>query len=291
MYDVRQLAWEFMGSVGIDKLPVKAADLFAICDKQGWKTYAYQDAEEFFDGYKTQTGIDLKRYSETKDAFTMGNVDGAPIIFYDIHLGNMRKIRALTHEIGHIVCRHTGNGILGKNDDADKDKRQEQEAEVFSIEFCAPLPVMQLCKVVSPQEVMRLGIVDEEGARAQYLNMIDLGDNCCTGPAAEKLQAQFSDYARGVVHARKATESHVSAKSSGNHKRTRIIAIAAICVVLAAVACYMFATLPGRQHVYITRDGDKYHNRDCQYVEGKDLAELTVQEAIEAGYEPCSVCF
>lgn len=79
--------------------------------------------------------------------------------------------------------------------------------------------------------------------------------------------------------------------SSKTNKRTRIIAIAAICLSLAAVACYMFATLPGRQHVYITRDGDKYHNRDCQYVEGKDLAELTVQEAIEAGYEPCSVCF
>ncbi|NLU23199.1 MAG: ImmA/IrrE family metallo-endopeptidase [Clostridiales bacterium] len=45
------------------------------------------------------------------------------------------------------------------------------------------------------------------------------------------------------------------------------------------------------QTVYVTVSGTKYHRADCYYVEGKDnLIALTVEQARQDGYQPCSHC-
>jgi len=41
--------------------------------------------------------------------------------------------------------------------------------------------------------------------------------------------------------------------------------------------------------VYITRTGKKYHTGDCRYL-SKSKIPITLKEAIERGYTPCSVC-
>ena len=43
--------------------------------------------------------------------------------------------------------------------------------------------------------------------------------------------------------------------------------------------------------VVITKSGKKYHKPDCYHVVGSDVAELTIAEAEDAGYEPCKDCF
>ena len=44
--------------------------------------------------------------------------------------------------------------------------------------------------------------------------------------------------------------------------------------------------------VYVTATGAKYHRKYCRYVDGKyNIKELTLQEAENIGYAPCSVCF
>ena len=43
--------------------------------------------------------------------------------------------------------------------------------------------------------------------------------------------------------------------------------------------------------VCVTTSGDKYHLPDCQYVRDKtNITTLTLDEAINMGYEPCKVC-
>ena len=45
------------------------------------------------------------------------------------------------------------------------------------------------------------------------------------------------------------------------------------------------------QTVYITATGEKYHLAGCHYIADKDdLAEMTVAEAEQAGYEACKFC-
>lgn len=41
--------------------------------------------------------------------------------------------------------------------------------------------------------------------------------------------------------------------------------------------------------VYITRTGKKYHTEDCRYL-SKSKIPITLKEAIQRGYTPCSVC-
>lgn len=43
--------------------------------------------------------------------------------------------------------------------------------------------------------------------------------------------------------------------------------------------------------VVVTKSGKKYHKPDCYHVVGSDVAELTIAEAEDAGYEPCKDCF
>lgn len=50
------------------------------------------------------------------------------------------------------------------------------------------------------------------------------------------------------------------------------------------------AVVSGKK-VVITQSGDKYHKPDCIYVESKNnTQEMTVQQAVALGKEPCSVC-
>lgn len=43
------------------------------------------------------------------------------------------------------------------------------------------------------------------------------------------------------------------------------------------------------QTVYTTKTGEKYHNATCHYLKNSKK-EITLQQAIDFGYEPCSVC-
>lgn len=43
------------------------------------------------------------------------------------------------------------------------------------------------------------------------------------------------------------------------------------------------------EKVYISQNGEKYHLPGCQYING-NMVEVTLEEAIEQGYEPCKRC-
>jgi methylphosphotriester-DNA--protein-cysteine methyltransferase len=64
-------------------------------------------------------------------------------------------------------------------------------------------------------------------------------------------------------------------------------ALRAIVFYLVLVAC----TAPSSeaQTVYITKTGTKYHRASCQYLRKSQFA-ITMKEAVDRGYQPCSVC-
>jgi hypothetical protein len=43
------------------------------------------------------------------------------------------------------------------------------------------------------------------------------------------------------------------------------------------------------QNVYMTKTGKKYHKETCHYLKSS-MRELTLERAIELGYDACSVC-
>jgi methylphosphotriester-DNA--protein-cysteine methyltransferase len=58
-------------------------------------------------------------------------------------------------------------------------------------------------------------------------------------------------------------------------------------VLLLLVACASQAS--DAQSVYITKTGKKYHRASCQYLR-KSQIEISMKEAVDRGYTPCSVC-
>lgn len=46
---------------------------------------------------------------------------------------------------------------------------------------------------------------------------------------------------------------------------------------------------PATITVYITKTGEKYHRGDCRYLRQSKIA-VSLKEAIQRGYGPCSVC-
>lgn len=41
--------------------------------------------------------------------------------------------------------------------------------------------------------------------------------------------------------------------------------------------------------IYITNEGNRYHESDCRYL-GKSALAISLKEALKKGYEPCSEC-
>ncbi len=46
--------------------------------------------------------------------------------------------------------------------------------------------------------------------------------------------------------------------------------------------------VPAKETVYVTRTGKKYHRDGCRYL--KSRRAISLDAAIERGYEPCKVC-
>ena len=42
--------------------------------------------------------------------------------------------------------------------------------------------------------------------------------------------------------------------------------------------------------VYVTAKGKKYHTATCKTIKKSVVTELTKEQAVQAGYEPCGIC-
>lgn len=47
-------------------------------------------------------------------------------------------------------------------------------------------------------------------------------------------------------------------------------------------------TVQSYTYVYVTKSGEKYHRGTCRYAENAEA--ITLSDAIDKGYTPCSVC-
>ena len=72
-------------------------------------------------------------------------------------------------------------------------------------------------------------------------------------------------------------------------KRTVSLILALIFIAALAITAYA-ATAPGDTLVYRTASGKKYHTMTCSQLNGKESIEITLEEAVKKGLEPCSKC-
>lgn len=66
----------------------------------------------------------------------------------------------------------------------------------------------------------------------------------------------------------------------------RVFQLALSVLILLAISAY---TVPDDTVVYVTPSGAKYHREDCSYI-SENATSMTIAEAENAGYTPCSRC-
>ena len=268
---MNNLAKNFLLDNGINNLQMDLSFLKRLCDKLNYELLSYSQGEEIINRYE------LNNYTN-KRGFTFICAD-IKIIFYKDSLSYSDKIFTISHEIGHIVLKHTYHGILGFDPDNEVMAKQELEATEFAYSFLAPCSVLNACKVSSTEDIEALTLLD--------------------GKYAEHIYASLEKYKRTSddLDLLKQYEGFIK-KHTREHKRNLKKFVLASVVVLLLLGGIIFAVSSGifspdtnaNEIVYVTKDGSKYHLRNCEHIQGRDTIELRLSSAEESGYMPCLSC-
>lgn len=148
MENVKAAAWTFLVEHKLNQFPIDTLTLNKF--NAGFIIYTYKEAEELI------VALELESYAKEHLAFTVAHKDSITIC-YNEKIPFSDRDFIISHEIGHIVLKHTTEKyILGKSSDPEKQSEQEKEADVFALAFLAPAPVFVEMKVGLPSEISRI---------------------------------------------------------------------------------------------------------------------------------------
>lgn len=275
MKRVRKIADDFARSMGINTLPIELKQLEKIVEVNNWKIVTYSK------GYNFIKAESLENYYYTSKGFTYSSSEFT-IIFIKDNLEYLDKINTICHEIGHIVLKHIEVGSKQKSNTINaKDNIQELEADVFAIEMQAPDYLMQQLRITTPHALVDNGIFTKENAKLRikyYISDIYFTRTCFNVflIIATSIITVFVTIAI-IKNNYNITENTVN--------NTPIETISEITSDTVITNNYRNET------VYITKTGDKYHKPNCFYIRGRKALTITLSEAENQGYLPCSACF
>lgn len=272
---------------GIRTLPITVEQLEAVLISKGFKIINYDISHKEHAEILKTAGI-LSIAERTKALTYIGN--GEKIVFVKISVSANEKRLLLAHELGHIALGHiTDNAVLGYRPCGLIDESQEDEANAFALEFLAPVGILKRKHINTPEKVSAMTLLDDKLSRLiadevhNYKKFIEIEPT---------LYCQFQN-----------------PKKPFNTKtvaiRTMIIlfiavALSALCATVKYINVSKATDITTQtlndnsaaaDMVYITHSGEKYHRADCMYVRNKkNIIEITIDNAINSNYEPCSVC-
>lgn len=258
---------EFTRQLGITDLPVDVLNLEY--HEKGLDVlllpYADSDALNIIEGYNLQHHIRMYK------ALTTVTQSRKTVILYNNRLSYGERNYVLAHELGHIVLSHTSRGgILGKSTHISTANRQEQEADAFARYLLAPIETLQ---------------------KEKNLNATGISER--TTLPYEIAAIVWSELEQENIQVRK--------RQTLKHWKTASVTFALLLAFegtgvlvhdqLDRNAVEQIEAEIKAKTVYATESGERYHEQDCQYVEGKEnLREMTLEEAEEMNLLPCEGC-
>lgn len=168
MQRIRNIADDFFAKQEL-KLPLDFGQLKKTIRDMKWEIYAYSESKELINYLESRGHTKIRNY----DGFTYRSDNSSPsIILYRDDLSYRKKIKIICHEIGHIVLDHSSNdGILGKSGSRRAETEQEKEADIFALEFQAPIPVLRQMDLTSLSGIDKNGILTIGDALKQLIYM------------------------------------------------------------------------------------------------------------------------
>lgn len=287
-------AYQMLMRSNITQLPITYDNIQEICDEHGWSLRSYAESADI---------IDLLHISdEISGRPGMSYMsDDAIVILYDGSMSNHERLFVIAHEIGHIVLKHTGQGIVGKSNNPLKDSLQEQEADNFAYNLLAPPCVLKKCRARQKADLRNLTNLANIHIE-KFLSCMYEDDNEAADITTDRLLERFSVFIRQYQVSKYSTVI-----------RTAMLTVSFVALLLLPVFVRWLNSGDKPLHVvpdesqpysdssrnstskssevFVTVTGDKYHLKDCMYLRGRsNVQKMTEQEAISEGYGACKVC-
>ncbi len=272
MNKVRQKSYAFMRE-NVITLPVEFSDIQRIAARNKWLLIDYNEAPEVMRHLKLPSGFDLKNEMASRKGFTIFQGKEL-VIFYNNKLSYEERLITILHEFGHIYLQHSCCGILGRDTSEKITKIQEEEAEAFAVEVMAPLPILKKCGVAKAEDIENMGLISGANAKTQFS---DMRSTMNTIPEPHEIYNDF-------------IQNYRSEKKNRVKKKLFPFIIAGIIGACILTGFAGFKYIGSFQAVYITDTGTKYHEKDCPYIVGKDITQITKGQAEKEGLDPCSQC-
>lgn len=272
MKRVRQKCYDFMRE-NLISIPVEFSEIQRVAIKNKWLLIDYNEAPEVIQHLKLPPDFNFEIEMASRKGFTIFQGKEL-VVFYDNKLSYEERILTILHEFGHIYLQHSYCGILGRDTNERIAKIQEEEAEAFAIEVMSPLPVLKKCGISRAEDIENMGLISGTNAKTQFS---DMKSNLDEIPEPHEIYNDFI--------------SEYRSKKKNRIKKKLcpfiIAGIIGICILTGFVSFHYFANA---QAVYITDTGTKYHVKDCPYIDGKGITQITKGQAEKEGLGPCSQC-
>ena len=272
----------------VNKLPISLTHIENIIKKNGWSIIGYNLNSE--NHIKLLKQYDVLSIAKRTKAFTYKH-ETEKIVFVRSGLSSNDKRMLLAHELGHIVLGHMSDcSVLGYTPAGLIDEGQEDEANEFALEFLAPVCILCKNHISTPQLISETTLLDDKRSN---LVADEVRKHKKYTEYELKLCNQFSTKKEKNIKIRYVAMAIITAlilvtatitvnyKSQENIEQTQVIQEATPTSEPQIMDI----------DVVVTKSGQKFHTSNCKHIKDKsNLIHMTINEAIQAGYEPCEDC-
>ena len=273
---------------GVTQLPITSIQVKNIIKKYGWDMVEYSLESNIH--IKLLDKYNVLSIAERSKAFTVKSID-EQLVFIRAGLSANDRRLLLAHELGHIVLGHMSDcSVLGYTPAGLIDEGQEDEANEFALEFLAPTCILSQKRINTPQLISAATLLDDKRSR---LVADEVRNHKKHTDYEAKLCNQFNEIKEKNIKIRYIVVAIITAlilvtatitvnyKSQENIEQTQVIQEATPTSEPQIMDI----------DVVVTKSGQKFHTPNCKHIKDKpNLIHMTINEAIQAGYEACEDC-
>ena len=243
-----------------------------------------------------QLNIRLKNHIECKrdfpeEKYPLKNTDailalnsGEHTVYYDENYQYSNF--AIAHEIAHYLLEDTSDGA-----------EQHHDVQLMAAIIVAPAKLVRRHHIKSAAQLSELCKIPATVAELYWNEIIPNRQISFKSIIANPIIKYASISAVSIAAVLGAVQLRIS-----DHGTEEQFPSTAIIATQQPAATYIPTSPPATpssspqepeitpQTVYITSSGEKYHLAGCRHIKGSDVTELSVEEAVNLGKEPCKNC-
>lgn len=235
--------------------------------------------------------LNVQAYTRSSKGFTYADGNNR-IVFINEDLSNDEKALVLSHEIGHIVCRHFSREHIIGNDVV-----EENEANEFSHYLMHPglwvrisssigrhIPILVVIALLLVAAIITVLVINSRPASVKSDSAHEMTDYYVTSSGLKYHTKDCGMIAGNTTLVRLTAEQ----LESGNYKPCEKC-LSYLSYDRTATDSAPFPEEFGE--FYLTDTGKKYHKKNCVRIKNNEtVTQMTEEQFLSGIYTPCEVC-